>query len=101
MPSAEGTVPVPSSVVPASSETEVRVLLPDAGAQVWIDGLKSSGTDATRFFGFPDETPGKHYLHKITVTLPRDGKMVTEEREVRVGGGGRVMVDFRKAPPKP
>jgi uncharacterized protein (TIGR03000 family) len=87
------TVP---SAPSASSETEVRVILPEAGAQVWIDGLKSSGTDAMRVFGFPDEMQGKQYMHKVQVTMSRDGKMVSEEKEVRVTGGQSVIVNFAR-----
>jgi uncharacterized protein (TIGR03000 family) len=88
-----------------SSDTEIRVLLPTGQAQVWVDGLRSSSTEAVRLFGFPNERPGKSYLHKITVSWMREGKPVTQEREVQVTGGKTTVVDFRaradRLPPPP
>jgi uncharacterized protein (TIGR03000 family) len=85
----------------ASSETMIRIMVPDPGARVWIDDLKMSSTGPSRVIGFPDEQPGKAYVHKLVVTWMRDGQQVKEEREVKITGGKTTVVDFRRPATKP
>jgi uncharacterized protein (TIGR03000 family) len=80
----------------ASSETMLRIMVPDPGAQVWVDDLRMSSTGASRVIGFPDEQPGKAYMHKLVVTWMRDGQEAKEEREVRITGGKTTVVDFTR-----
>jgi len=76
--------------------SQVEVIMPDPQGQIWFDGLKSSSTGQVRYFGFPEDQPGKTNTHKFTATFMRDGEMVTETREVRVEGGKTAVVDFTK-----
>jgi len=96
----EEAEPLPSAPPSESSETRIRVILPDPQAEVWVDGHRSSNTGATRTFGFPEETAGRAYQHKVTVRMPGGDRSVTDEREVRVEGGSSAVVDFTRAAPR-
>jgi uncharacterized protein (TIGR03000 family) len=76
--------------------TEVRVVLPDPNAEVWFDGLMSDVSGQVRHFGFPQDRPGESKTHRFTARFMRDGRTVTETREVDVKGGTRTVVDFTK-----
>ena len=93
------------SIVQGSSEeaesftrgdTRVQVILPDPNAEVWFDGFRSEATGEVRSYGFPDDPHGQTRTHKFTAKFMRDGRMVTETREVKVTGGSSATVDFTK-----
>jgi len=84
-----------------SSDTRIRIMVPDPGAQVWVDDLKLSSTGPSRVIGFPDEQPGKAYTHRVAMTGMRDGREVKEVREVRVTGGQTTVVDFGRTAAQP
>lgn len=98
-----------SYVAPAvSSPTRIEVILPDPQAITWIDGLKIDNPSRTQGIEFPSETAGKTYPHQLKAQFLRDGKLVTEERQIQVAGGSKTVVDFTrkedsatKAPPIP
>jgi uncharacterized protein (TIGR03000 family) len=97
----EQAEPPARSIQPAESgETQLQVIVPDEQAQLWLDGLRMSSTGATRNFGFPDEGPGQTYMHKLTVSWMRDGKPITQEREVQVPGGKLAVIDFTRSAPE-
>jgi uncharacterized protein (TIGR03000 family) len=93
------------SIVQGSSEeaesftrgdTRVQVILPDPNAEVWFDGFRSEAIGEVRSYGFPDDRQGETRTHKFTAKFMRDGRMVTETREVKVTGGTSATVDFTK-----
>ena len=86
-------VQVPAAVgVPA----RLQVILPDAAAQVQIDGRATQSTGTTRYYESPALTPGASYSYRVTATFQRDGQPVTEERVVPVGAGTTRVVDFTR-----
>src|SRR5262249_53679157 len=79
----------------------IRVLKPTADATIWMDGRKSESSTDTHIFEFSNEPAGKMVTHTIKLGWIRDGKPVTDERQVKVEGGQSVTVDFtRPAPAK-
>jgi len=94
--------PVPAeTVVPATpadgSVTRLSVILPQSRGTLWIDGLKIDSPTQTQNVEFPSETAGAMYPHKVVATIERDGRMVTEERQVNISGGKTSVVDFTRS----
>src|SRR5262245_43772995 len=86
----------PTAATPANSAT-VQVLVPDANAEVWMEGrqMPSNGS-TTRVYASPSLEPGKNYRYSVTAAWFQNGKMVKEERSVPVTAGATQVVDFRK-----
>ena len=90
---------VPSAATPANSAT-VQVLVPDANAEVWMEGQKMpSNGSATRVYASPALEPGKNYTYSVTATWFQNGKIVKQERSVPISAGATQVVDFRKGGP--
>ena len=49
-----------------------------------------------RVFIFSDDTADQEYRHTVKASWMQDGRMVTKEREVKVMGGEKAVVDFTK-----
>jgi len=72
----------------------VKVILPDANGEVFLNG-SSLGT-GTRTFEFPNMNSAK-YTVKITAAWNRDGQRMSEDRLVDVVAGKETVVDFTKS----
>jgi uncharacterized protein (TIGR03000 family) len=94
----EESEPAPVYVEPQerSAETRLHVILPDPDGTVWVDGEQSSLTGESRMYGFPEESGDRMYVHRVKAAFNRDGKLVTEERQVRVRGNATAVVDFTR-----
>ncbi len=79
----------------APAIARLQVLVPDADAEVWVEGHKTSSRGATRNFESPELRPGKDFTYDVKASWKQDGKTVTEERQVSVSAGGFFVVDFR------
>jgi len=99
---------VPDVAAEDASPTRLTVVLPESRGTLWIDGLKIDSPSQSQSVEFPDEGTGRMYPHKVIATFDRDGKTVTEQRQVRISGGKSSVVDFTrsvestsKVPPAP
>jgi uncharacterized protein (TIGR03000 family) len=95
----ESPAPMPYSeeqVLGNNPVTSIRVIKPAANAAIWMDGRRSDSSTDTHIFEFSDEPAGKMVTHTVKVGWMRDGKPVTEERKVQVGGGQSMVVDFTR-----
>ncbi len=91
----EGVVVVPAAevVTPAPAPAWVRVRLP-AGARLTIDGQPTRSPGEVRWFISPPLEPGRRYVYVLRAEVVRDGKTVSEAREVPVRAGEESEVTF-------
>jgi uncharacterized protein (TIGR03000 family) len=80
----------------ASSGARVEVRLPDPNATVWFDEHRSEVSGSPRVFVFSSENDDRMYKHRVKASWNQDGRMVTQEREIEVRGGGTATVDFTR-----
>ena len=90
-------LPPPPPAPVQDTQAHLQVIVPDAGAQVWVDGYKTSSTGPTRMFDSPPLEPGKSFSYQVKATWRQDGDTVTAERTVSVLPGSTSVVDFTKA----
>src|SRR5262249_50074222 len=89
------------SPVPGSNIAYIEVLLPDAAAEVWFDGRKASSAGAERTYHSPPLKPGMPYQYNLTAVWSEGGRVVTQERRVRVAAGKPSVVAFPSPSPAP
>jgi len=92
--------PVRAAATPSATASpntaQVEIHLPDANAEVWLEGRKMpSNGSATRVYASPPLEPGKSYTYHVTAAWFQNGKVVKEERSVPVTAGATQVVDFR------
>jgi uncharacterized protein (TIGR03000 family) len=80
-----------------AAHIEVKV---PACAEVWFEGTKTRTTGPVRHYVSPPLTPGQDYSYDIRArwTDP-DGKVEDLTRDVLVGAGGQVVVNFTDSAP--
>src|SRR5262249_21221806 len=74
---------------------KVVVSLPD-DAKLFVEGQLSKQTSATRTIVTPALQSGSEYVYTLKVECVRDGKTVTETKDVAFRAGSTVQVDFGK-----
>lgn len=83
---------------PGANAARIRVVLPDPQGEVWFNGQKTGSTGASRTFVSPELDPGKENTYKLTAAWHEGGRLVTQERTVRVAPGQSYTVDFTRPP---
>jgi uncharacterized protein (TIGR03000 family) len=78
---------------PSSLPARLDVHLPD-DAELWVDGVKTSQSGATRPFVSPDLPLGQQYFYELRATWRDQGGQVTQTRRVSFRAGDKVDVDF-------
>jgi uncharacterized protein (TIGR03000 family) len=76
----------------------VEVRIP-AGAEIVIEGQKTTQTGSRRLFVSPPVAPGQNYTYEMQAKWMENGREVTQSRKVPVRAGQRVMVDLTKPLP--
>lgn len=89
------TEPGPAAVIPDEPAT-VRVIVPNAAAELSFNGQKSSATGTTRTFRTPDLKVGQPYHYRVELTWIKAGRPMREERRIEVRAGRTSVVDFTK-----
>jgi uncharacterized protein (TIGR03000 family) len=82
-----------------SSQTVIRVMVPNPDAVVLFDGAKTSSLGRERTFLPPQLQPGYSYSYQVTASWTQDGRTVKESRTVQVVPGQPSVVDFTRAAP--
>jgi uncharacterized protein (TIGR03000 family) len=98
VPSRTVFAPVAGADEPAAKPNAARieVRLPDADAEVWVDGRQTRAKGRVRILVSPELIPGKAYGYKVTAAWTRDGRQVGEEKVVEVAAGKTIVVDFTR-----
>jgi uncharacterized protein (TIGR03000 family) len=78
----------------------LRVKLPVADAQLWVEGQVTSQTGAERDFDSPALTAGKPFLYEMRAQWTENGRGVVQTRRIVVRAGQHLLVDFTQ-PPSP
>jgi uncharacterized protein (TIGR03000 family) len=85
----------------SANQAQVIVTMPNAEGEVWFDGQKTRQSGVTRTFLTPplDGT----YSYQISAAWYQNGRLVTDERTVKVSPGVQVAVSFSPdlLPPPP
>lgn len=84
----------------ANNVAQVEVTLPDASAQVWVEGVEMTNRGRTRLLESPELVPGKSYTYTIRAAWKNGDEVVGDERKVVVTTGKVVKLDFTRPVPE-
>jgi uncharacterized protein (TIGR03000 family) len=77
------------------------VRLPDANAEVFVDGKATQQRGTLREYESPPLDPAKNYSYEVRARWTENGKQVERTKTVPVKANGVATVDFTSAAPKP
>lgn len=72
----------------------VCVKVPDAGAEVWLEGIAMAGSGTERWFESPALVPGADYVYSVTAKW---GGNQIETKRVTGQAGGDAIAEFTSA----
>ncbi|MBL8822800.1 MAG: TIGR03000 domain-containing protein [Planctomycetia bacterium] len=78
------------------NQARLQVILPQADAELQIDGQTTTSVGSVRNFDTPELDPGMLYTYTVEAMWKSRGEMQRDVRRVDVRAGSRVMVDFTK-----
>src|SRR5262249_18603407 len=85
----------------AESEAPARVSMTlPAGATLWAQGKKITGSGASPGFPSPPVEAGRRFAYDFQASWKENGRTVTQEQTVVVTAGGHVQVHFPVQPTK-
>jgi uncharacterized protein (TIGR03000 family) len=79
---------------PESESARLKMVLPDASAEVWVEGQATKQRGTTRGFVSPALDADKSYAYEVKARWTVNGRPVEQTREVTVRAGVTVTVDF-------
>src|SRR5262249_53201070 len=80
---------------PKDTRAHIRVRVP-AGGELWFNGTKVSGEETDHKFVSPSLEPERRFFYEVRAQWQKNGRTVTETREVAVKAGAHIDVDFTK-----
>jgi uncharacterized protein (TIGR03000 family) len=80
-----------------SQQGHLIVQVPNANAEIWVNGNAMPQRGTTRHFYSPALEPGYTYSYEVRARWTQDGQQMNETRTVRFQPGQQVTVDFRSA----
>jgi uncharacterized protein (TIGR03000 family) len=93
---------------PMTGSADTTPVLPDntarvtvsvpPGADVWIDGSRTTSTGSVREFQTPPLTPGGQYTYEVRARWYENGQEVTQTQQVPITAGAHVQVTFPVVP---
>jgi uncharacterized protein (TIGR03000 family) len=86
--------PIPASLRGNMAPVQLEILVPDADAQVWVEGVLTRTKGMQRIFATPDLEKGYTYSYTVRVAWLQSGQQVTSERQVQVIPGVSKTIDF-------
>jgi uncharacterized protein (TIGR03000 family) len=89
-------VPRPSEAESANRAAQIELRVP-AGAEVWLDDVRTRQTGEVRPFVSPPLAAGKEYSYQVRVTWKDGGREMVEKRELTVRAGDRLSASFPAA----
>lgn len=91
-------VPAESSDASSSTAAVLNITVPP-DAEIWVQGVKMSGSGTRRQFASPPLEQGEDYEYKIQARWMENGREVARTRTVDVHAGDRLNVDLTKPGP--
>jgi uncharacterized protein (TIGR03000 family) len=94
----DGGNPPPAYVVsrPVSDVARVEVRLPDPQGTLWVQDQEINSSGTVRQFRSPQLDPSQQYTYTIKAAWNDNGKVVTDERRVKVHANDLAVVDFNQ-----
>jgi uncharacterized protein (TIGR03000 family) len=77
----------------------LRVRVPHAEAQLWVENQATSQAGTERDFDSPSLTPGKPFVYEMRAQWTENGRAVVQTRKITVRAGQRLLVDFTQPQP--
>jgi uncharacterized protein (TIGR03000 family) len=81
---------------PVADVARMEVLLPDPDGTLWVQGQQMKSTGTVRHFRSPQLDPSQQYTYNVKAEWNDNGKLVTDERQVKVQANGLAVVDFTR-----
>jgi uncharacterized protein (TIGR03000 family) len=88
----------PTAVVTANATVRMRVSLPTADAQLWIQDQLTQQRGLERVFESPNLEPGKSYTYSLRASWMENGKEVVRKLDIDVRSGQVTPVQFTAEP---
>ena len=88
----------PTAVVTANATVRLRVSLPTADAQLWIQDQLTQQRGLERVFESPGLEPGKSYTYTLRASWMENGKEVERKFDLDVRSGQDAPVRFTAEP---
>jgi len=83
-----------ASYMPDPSTIVLRVNVPDANANIWIENVQMSLQGFERTFVSPPVTTGKGYTYTVRASWMENGKEMSKEKTIDVQAGQEYTVSF-------
>lgn len=90
------SVPSSGKRIGADNKAHIWLRVP-ADADIWVDGVKTTQSGATRYFFSPPLTPGRKYSYSVRVRWKKDGKPVEETQRIIVQAGATIRHDLTRS----
>jgi uncharacterized protein (TIGR03000 family) len=89
---------LPTSLYRPGERTTVlmRIHVPAANAQLWVEGWKTTSRGEWRHFLSPPLVPGERYVYEVRAQWLQNGHEVNRTRQVEVRAGEQIVVDFTR-----
>ena len=81
---------------PIGDVARMEVRLPDPDGTLWVQGQQMNSTGSVRHFRSPQLDPSQQYTYNVKAEWNDNGKLVTDERHVKVQANGLAVVDFTR-----
>ena len=79
---------------PVSDVARVEIRLPDPQGTLWVQGQEINSAGTVRKFRSPQLDPSQQYTYTVKAEWNDNGKLVTDERQVKVQANALAVVDF-------
>jgi uncharacterized protein (TIGR03000 family) len=83
---------------PIQDVARMEVRLPEPDCTLWVQGQQMNSTGSVRHFRSPQLDPSQQYTYNVKAEWNDNGKLVADERQVKVQANGRAVVDFTRPP---
>jgi uncharacterized protein (TIGR03000 family) len=81
---------------PVGDIARVEIRLPDPQGTLWVQGQEIDSAGTVRKFRSPQLDPSQQYTYTVKAQWNDNGKLVTDERQVKVQANGLAVVDFNQ-----
>ena len=79
---------------PVTDVAQVQFRLPDPQATLWVQGKEMNSSGTVRQFQSPQLDPSQQYTYTVKAEWNDNGKLVSDERQVKVQANALAIVDF-------
>ncbi len=96
---AYANVPPPSGNVgnrSAGDTARIEIRLPDPQASIWVEGQSIASSGEVRQFNSPQLDPSRQFSYDVKAAWIENGKLMTDERRVKVRANAQSVIDFTK-----